>query len=68
MGPRLTTGKNVSAPTITITDVSSTVNRGVVTGKVPAVSGTIFLPPQIPCNRKHWDDHHEAADEHGDAN
>src|SRR5689334_24500299 len=35
IGPRLKAGKKVSAPTITITPMSKTVNRGVVTGKVP---------------------------------
>src|SRR5208337_1169651 len=47
-GPRLRAGKNVSAPTITITDTRRTVNRGVVTGNVPAVAGTAFFFARLP--------------------
>ena len=43
IGPRLSAGKNVSAPTITITLTSSVVNSGVVTGKVPNDGGTAFF-------------------------
>ena len=43
MGPKLRAGKNVSAPTITITDTSRTVNSGVVTGNVPAETGVTFI-------------------------
>src|SRR6185437_5418977 len=42
IGPRLSAGKKVSAPTMTITPISSTVNRGVVTGNVPSDGGTYF--------------------------
>ena len=35
IGPRLRAGKNVSAPTITMTLTSSAENSGVVTGNVP---------------------------------
>ena len=48
MGPSESAGKKVSAPTMTMTEVSSTVKSGVVTGKVPAVSGTIFLLARLP--------------------
>src|SRR5437879_1706023 len=48
MGPRLKAGKNVSAPTMTITPIRSTVNSGVVTGKVPRDGGTYFLPARFP--------------------
>jgi hypothetical protein len=40
--------KSMSAPTITITDTSRTVNRGVVTGKVPAEAGTVFFFARLP--------------------
>src|SRR5215469_7931422 len=47
-GPRLSAGKNVSAPTIRITPISKTVNRGVVTGKVPRDGGTYFFWARLP--------------------
>src|SRR5882724_9735000 len=48
IGPRLSAGKKVSAPTITITQTSSVVNSGVVTGNVPKEGGTIFLRARFP--------------------
>ena len=48
IGPRLRAGKNVSAPTIRITPISSTVNSGVVTGNVPREGGTYFLRARLP--------------------
>ena len=48
MGPRLSAGKNVSAPTIRITEISNTVNNGPVTGNVPSDSGTCFLAARLP--------------------
>src|SRR5437870_392698 len=48
MGPRLSTGKKVNAPTMMITLTNSVVNNGVVTGKVPSDGGTIFLRPRLP--------------------
>src|ERR1039457_1092855 len=48
MGPKLRAGKNVSAPTITITDTSRTVNSGVATGNVPAEAGTVFFFARLP--------------------
>ena len=48
IGPRLSAGKNVSAPTITITPTSSVVNSGVVTGNVPSDSGIRFLRLRLP--------------------
>src|SRR5512141_593956 len=48
MGPRLSAGKNVNAPTITITLTSNAVNSGVVTGKVPKLAGTIFFFARLP--------------------
>ena len=48
MGPKLSTGKNVNAPTITITLTSNVVNNGVVTGNVPSDGGTIFLRARLP--------------------
>ncbi len=48
MAPRLSAGKKVSALTIKITKTSSEVNRGVVTGNVPADSGTNFLLARLP--------------------
>src|SRR5262245_54254984 len=47
-GPRLNAGKNVSAPTIRITPIKSTVNRGVVTGNVPSDGGTYFFCARLP--------------------
>src|SRR5437588_5995079 len=52
IGPRLRAGKNVSAPTIRITPINSTVNRGVVTGNVPKDGGTYFLPARLPAIAK----------------
>src|SRR5439155_24612018 len=48
IGPRLRAGKNVSAPTMTMTPTSSAENSGVVTGNVPAEGGTRFLRPRLP--------------------
>src|SRR5580700_2921021 len=48
IGPRLNAGKNVNALTISTTETSSTVNNGVVTGKVPADSGTYFFRARLP--------------------
>src|SRR5208283_1867278 len=48
IGPRLSAGKKVNAPTIKITQTSSTVNSGPVTGKVPRDSGTCFLAARFP--------------------
>ncbi len=48
MGPRLSAGKKVSAPTITITLTSKVVNSGVVTGNVPNDGGTIFFRARLP--------------------
>src|ERR1700746_3960621 len=48
IGPKLNAGKNVSAPTIRITPIRSTVNSGVVTGNVPSEGGTYFLPAGFP--------------------
>src|SRR5207245_1430571 len=48
IGPRLSAGKKVSALTIRITEISSTVKSGVVTGNEPADSGTSFLPARLP--------------------
>ena len=48
IGPRLSAGKNVSAPTMTMTPTSSAENSGVVTGNVPGDGGTRFLRPRLP--------------------
>ncbi len=48
MGPRLSAGKNVSAPTIRITPTSSTVNSAVLTGNVPDEGGTLFFCARLP--------------------
>src|SRR6478752_7629019 len=48
IGPRLSVGKNVSAPTITITPTSNAENSGVVTGNVPGEGGTRFFRPRLP--------------------
>src|SRR6185436_5691392 len=43
-GPRLSAGKKVKAPTIRITATSRPVNSSPWVGKVPGLSGTVFLP------------------------
>ena len=48
IGPRLSTGKNVSAPTIRMTLTRSVANRGVVTGNVPTEGGATFLRARLP--------------------
>src|SRR6267142_209405 len=48
IGPRLRAGKNVSAPTIRITEMSRPVNNGEVTGKVPSDCGTYFFLARLP--------------------
>src|SRR5216684_2590917 len=48
IGPRLSAGKNVNAPTITMTLTSNVVNSGVVTGNVPNDGGTIFSRARLP--------------------
>src|SRR6266850_4409660 len=48
IGPRLSAGKKVNAPTITITLTSSVEKSGVVTGKVPSDGGTVFLRARFP--------------------
>src|SRR6202789_1347461 len=48
IAPRLSAGKNVSALTISTTKTSRELNSGVVTGKVPAGSGTNFLRARLP--------------------
>src|SRR5271156_4892766 len=48
MGPRLSAGKNVSAPTIRITPASNTENSVVLTGNVPGEGGTLFFIARFP--------------------
>src|SRR6185437_9467475 len=48
IGPRLSAGKNVKAPTMSITPIRSTVKRGVVTGNVPNDGGTYFFWARFP--------------------
>src|ERR1700677_4420927 len=48
MGPRLSAGKNVSAPTMMITPINSALNSGVVTGNVPSDGGTYFFCARLP--------------------
>src|ERR1019366_572487 len=48
IGPRLSAGKNVNAPTIRTTPISSMVNSGVVTGNVPSDGGTYFFCARLP--------------------
>ena len=48
IGPRLSAGKNVNAPTITITLTRSAVKSGVVTGNVPSEAGICFLRLKLP--------------------
>ena len=53
MGPRLSAGKNVNAPTIRITPTSSTVNKVVFTGNVPDEGGTLFFERQVAGQGQH---------------
>src|SRR4030088_412628 len=48
MGPRLSAGKKVRAPTMGFTPTSSTLNNGVVTGNVPSEGGTYFFLARLP--------------------
>src|SRR6202789_836538 len=48
IAPKLSAGKNVSALTMSTTKTSRELNSGVVTGKVPADSGTNFLRARLP--------------------
>src|SRR5262249_5181926 len=43
IGPSASAGKNVNAPTMTITPISRMTNSGPLVGNVPAEGGTIFL-------------------------
>src|SRR5229473_1793165 len=48
IGPRLSAGKNVRAPTIRIVETSKTENNGPVTGKVPRDAGAAFFLARLP--------------------
>src|SRR6185369_9238572 len=48
IGPSESAGKNVSAPTITITPTSRPAKSGPCVGKVPAEGGVSFLAPSEP--------------------
>src|SRR5208283_6156407 len=48
IGPRLSAGKNVSAPTMRITPINNVVNSGVVTGNVPSEGGIYFFCARLP--------------------
>ena len=48
MGPRLSAGKNVNAPTMRMTQTRRAANNGPVTGKVPSEGGTRFFRPRLP--------------------
>src|SRR5450631_1992843 len=48
MGPRLSAGKKVSAPTMRMTPTNSTVNKVVFTGNVPDDGGTLFFCARLP--------------------
>src|SRR5262249_35679428 len=48
IGPRLSTGKNVRAPTIRITPTTRAANSGPVVGSVPGPGATAFLPARNP--------------------
>src|SRR5580658_8138860 len=48
IGPKLSAGKNVNAPTMRITPTNNTLNNGVVTGNVPKDGGTYFFLAKFP--------------------
>src|SRR5215471_8862959 len=52
IGPRLRTGKNVRAPTMSTVETSSVEKSGVVTGKVPADSAMDFFWARFPAMAK----------------
>src|SRR5579864_6589187 len=52
MGPNVSAGKKVSALTITMTPTRRETNKGVVTGNVPADSGTSFLRARLPARAR----------------
>jgi hypothetical protein len=52
MGPSATAGKNVKAPTMTTTPMTSTTNSGVLVGNVPADGGTCFLRTTEPARAR----------------
>ena len=51
--PSASAGKNVSAPTMTITPISSTTKIGEVVANVPAVAGTLALAGERAGEREH---------------
>jgi hypothetical protein len=48
MGPSANTGKNVNAPTMTMTPTTSIVKSGPSVGKVPGPGGAVFFPATLP--------------------
>lgn len=48
MGPRLSAGKNVNAPTMTITLTNKKTNKKLSVLKVPDDSGISFFPERFP--------------------
>src|SRR5205085_910497 len=50
MGPSARDGRNVSAPMMMITPMTSTTNRGVCVGNVPADGGTCFSRTSEPAS------------------
>ncbi len=48
IGPRLSAGKNVSAPMIRITAISKQAKVAPSVGNVPAVTGAIFFGARLP--------------------
>ena len=52
IGPKLSTGKNVNAPTMTMMLIKSRVKSGVVTGNVPSDGGTAFFRAKFPAIAK----------------
>ena len=65
-GPRQSTGKWLSAPTMTMTPMSSVMKSQPVVGKVPGEGGATFFRDQAAGDGEHRDDHDEAADQHRD--
>ncbi len=65
MGPRLMAGKKVRAPTMMTVPTRRRVKVTPETGKLPALTGMVFLAARRPGQGQHRHDEQEAADEGG---
>ena len=61
IGPSDSAGKNVKAPTMITTPISSSTNSSPSVGNVPRPAGTFFLVTIDPADGQHRNDHQESA-------